>query len=229
MNKIKLIDLPKEERPREKLLSKGASSLSNGELLAILLHSGTKEKSALDLANDILIKIKDLDLMTLLLNPNSLSSIKGIGPAKAATLIAAIELGLRLAQNPTKEKMIIDTPQKAASYAMPILRYKQQEHFYIMLLDTKKQMIAFKEVSVGIANAVLIHPREVFKIAIEYSAASIILFHNHPSGDVIPSKDDIDITKKFKQSGEILSINLIDHIIIGDNKFYSLKSENMLE
>ena len=229
MSLVKLQDLPEEERPREKLLTRGVGSLSNGELLAILLHSGTREKSALDLANEILAHMKDFDIGTLLLNPNLLGEVKGVGPAKLATVMAAIEIGLRLAQKPSTDRVVIRTPAQAANYAMPILRYKSKEHFHIMLLDTKKQLIAFPLISVGTLNASIVHPREVFRTALEYAASTIILCHNHPSGDATPSEEDINITNRLIEAGRILSVEVIDHIIIGDNKYTSLKSENMVK
>ncbi len=227
---IKIKDLPTEERPREKLLTLGAKALSNTELLAVLLHSGTKKKSAMDIAQELLVKYKAEGLASIVnLSPQTLTSIEGLGPAKIATLLAAIELGLRLALKPSEHKITIKSPKDVVSYVMPLLRYEPIEHFAILLLDTKNQIIAFPNISTGSLNASIVHPREVFRCAINYATSSMILVHNHPSGDPTPSIEDIKVTKKLVEGSKIMDIEILDHIIIGDNKFTSLKQEGVIK
>ncbi len=223
-------NLPLEERPREKLLAYGAQTLSNIELLAILLHSGTKKKSVLQVAQELLSTYREEGLASIInLPPQELTQIEGIGPAKMATLLASIELGLRLAQNPSSNKYTIKTPQDAANYAMPRLRYEKKEHFALLLLDTKNQVMSFPDISIGSLNASIVHPREVFRCAISSAASSIILVHNHPSGDPTPSREDLLITNRLVKAGKIIDIEILDHIIIGDNKYTSLKEQGMLQ
>lgn len=227
---IKIKDLPTEERPREKLLTLGAKALSNTELLAVLLHSGTKKKSAMDIAQELLVKYKAEGLASIVnLSPQTLTSIEGLGPAKIATLLAAIELGLRLALKPSEHKITIKSPKDVVRYVMPLLRYEPIEHFAILLLDTKNQIIAFPNISTGSLNASIVHPREVFRCAINYATSSMILVHNHPSGDPTPSIEDIKVTKKLVEGSKIMDIEILDHIIIGDNKFTSLKQEGVIK
>ena len=223
-------DLPDEERPREKLLTLGAKALSNVELLAILLHSGTRKKSVFELSQEILAKYKEDGLASLVnSSPKELISIKGLVLAKVTTLLAAIELGLRLAKKPSAQKLAIKRPLDVVNYVMPRLRYEKKEHFAILLLDTKNQIIAFPDISIGSLNASIVHPREVFRCAINHFASSMILVHNHPSGDPSPSMEDIHITKKLIAGSKILDIEILDHIIVGDNKFTSLKQQGMIK
>lgn len=227
---IMVKDLPNEERPREKLLTFGAQYLSNTELLAILLHSGTRRKSVLEVAQEILSTYKSDGLASIVnVPPSELTRINGLGPAKAATLLAAVELGLRIAKKPANNRYVIKTPDDAAEYAMPRLRYEKREHFAILLLDTKNQVITFSDISIGSLNASIVHPREVFRCAIAHCASSIILVHNHPSGDPAPSTEDINVTFRLIKSGKILDIEILDHIIIGDNKYTSLKQQGMIK
>lgn len=227
---IKIKDLPTEERPREKLLTLGAKALSNTELLAVLLHSGTRKKSAMDIAQELLVQYKDEGLASIVnLSPQTLTSIEGLGPAKIATLLAAIELGLRLALKPSEHKITIKSPKDVVSYVMPLLRYEPIEHFAILLLDTKNQIIAFPNISTGSLNASIVHPREVFRCAINYATSSMVLVHNHPSGDPTPSIEDIKVTKKLVEGSKIMDIEILDHIIIGDNKFTSLKQQGVIK
>lgn len=227
---IMVKDLPYEERPREKLLAFGAQYLSNTELLAILLRSGTRQKSALEVAQEILSTYKSDGLASIInVPPSELTRIDGLGPVKVATLLAAIELGLRIAKKPSNNKYVIKTPDDVANYAMPRLRYEKREHFALLLLDTKNQVITFPDVSIGSLNASIVHPREVFRCAISHCASSIILVHNHPSGDPSPSKEDINVTWRLIKSGKILDIEILDHIIIGDNKYTSLKQQGMIK
>lgn len=222
-------DLPEDEKPREKLLAKGVQSLSNAELLAILLRTGTKTESVIRIAEKLLKEYETNGLASIAnLAPGDFSKIKGIGNVKAITVIAAIELGKRLAENPTRNSYIIHSPQDVANYMMARLRYETKEHFVIMLLNTKNHVLAVPTISIGSLSASIVHPREVFREAIQHAAAAMILIHNHPSGDPKPSKEDLAITDKLVKAGEVMDISVLDHIIIGDNKYISLKEERLM-
>jgi DNA repair protein RadC len=219
--------MPAELRPRERLLSVGAVSLSNIELLAILLRTGTKQMSAVDLAAQLFAHFKDL---TGLLDATveELAVVKGVGPVKAVQIKAALEIGRRLALMPATKRTIIQSPDDAALLMMDNMRYLDREHFKAILLNTKNQVLAVETISIGTLNSSVVHPRELFKVAIKKSSANIILVHNHPSGDPTPSREDIDITRRIQEGGEILGISVLDHLIIGDNKFVSLKSKGII-
>ncbi len=219
-----LKDFPKEERPRERLMNYGAVSLSNQELLAILLRTGTKSESVIQLANRLLTQfggllwLKDAAL-------EELMSIKGIGQAKAVQIAATVELGRRISNLTYDDRFVIRSPEDGANYVMNDMRFLTQEHFVCLYLSTKNQVIHKQTVFIGSLNASIVHPREVFKEAFRRSAASIICFHNHPSGDPSPSREDIEVTKRLVKCGELLGIKVLDHIIIGDKKFVSLKEK----
>ena len=220
---IVIRDLPTAERPREKLLKFGKDSLSNRELLAIILRVGTRQISALGLADEVLVHFGSLRNLQEA-SCEELQAIEGIGLAKAAQILAALELGRRV-QASLKTSSIIRTPKDASDLVMEKLRYLDREVMQLLILDTKNQVIATPLVSVGILDASMVHPREVFKDCIRRSAASVILVHNHPSGDPTPSDNDIKVTDRLRRAGEILGIDVLDHIIIGDNRFVSLKEE----
>lgn len=223
-------NLPKEERPREKLLLLGADALTDAELLAILLRTGSRQESVLKLAQRLLIMYKEQGLDALArLEPRQFARIKGIGLVKAVTITAALELGRRLAERPHKEKITIKSPKDAADYVMVRLRDEMREHFLAMLLDTRHHVLALPVISVGNLNASVVHPREVFKQAILASAASVILLHNHPSGDPEPSREDIKVTANMMQAGQIIGIPVLDHIIIGDNRYISMKETGLID
>ena len=222
-------ELPQEERPREKMLTNGAQTLSNSELLAILLRSGTKNDSVLRVAERLLKKYEELGVAGLAnLGPQELSKIKGIGPVKAVTIVAAIELGKRLSSLASADKPVIRAPGDVANLLMARLRYEPREHFIIVLLSTKNHVLATPTISIGSLNASIVHPRELFREAINHSAAAVILVHNHPSGDPTPSSEDILLTRKLVDAGKILEIHVLDHIIIGDNKYVSLKEKGII-
>ena len=223
-------DLPEDERPREKLLASGAASLSDVELLAILLRTGTRTQSVLHVAEEVLAKYRDRGLVSVVhMAPAELAEVKGIGQAKAATILAAVELGRRLASKAAEKFETIHGPEDVAAYAMPHFRYELREHFAVMLLDTKNHVLGMPTVSVGSLSASIVHPREVFRVAIQQAAASIILLHNHPSGDPSPSQEDIAVTEQLIKVGKIMNLPVLDHIIIGDNKFISLKEQGMVK
>ncbi len=216
-------DYPEEIRPREKLKVYGSKSLSDHELLAILLRTGTKEKSALDLAHDILERGGLVSLTQA--SVEELSQRRGIGLAKAAQIIAAVELSKRLSRQSMGVRPVIKTPQDAAQLVIAEMAYLDREHFKVINLNTKNQVMVIDTVSVGSLNASLVHPREVFKLPLKRSAASLILLHNHPSGETQPSQEDINITKRLCDAGHLLGIELIDHLIIGQNNFLSMKEK----
>ncbi|WP_036688118.1 RadC family protein [Paucisalibacillus globulus] len=220
-------DVPKEDRPRERLLHLGANHLSNQELLAILLGSGTREESVMALANRLLMHFEGLKLLkdaTI----EELTAIKGIGSAKGVLILSALELGKRLSQYKPNERYVIRSPEDGADYVMEELRNLNQEHFVVLFLNTKNQIIHRQTIFIGSLNASIVHPREVYREAVKRSAASIIVAHNHPSGDPTPSQEDIHVTKRLAESGKMIGIELLDHLIIGDRKFVSLKEKGYL-
>ena len=195
-------DLPADERPRERLLAEGAASLSNTELLAVLLRTGVKDDSVLRVAEKVLALYKERGLAAITqMSVKELSSIKGVGMAKAATILAAVELGRRLALKAAEERTIVHGPADAASYVMPRFRFERREHFAVLLLNAKNHILALKTISVGTLTSSVVHPREVFQAAIEQSAAAVILVHNHPSGDPAPSGEDLAVTRRMVEAG----------------------------
>ncbi len=221
-------ELPMTERPREKLYIHGAEALSNEELLAIIIRTGNKNDSAIDLARKILSKdnrglvhLRDTTLQELM-------ETKGVGECKAAQILAAIEIGKRINYKDALEKVKISDPSTIANLYMDEMRYLQKEHFRIVLLDTKNQIITDEEISIGTLNASIVHPRDVFKVAIKRNANSIILIHNHPSGDPTPSNEDINITNRLIDAGNLIGIKVLDHIIIGDNRYISFKEKKLI-
>lgn len=214
-----------EERPREKMILNGVSSLSDAELLAILIRSGTKEFNAIQLAQMIINKAENIKYLHDI-SIEELKSINGIGITKAVQIKAALELGNRIASY-IPQKYKVKNPWDIYKYYMESLRYQYKEIFKIVLLNTKNEIITDVDISIGTLNSSLVHPREVFREAIRRSSNKIILLHNHPSGDIQPSKEDKNVTKRLKECGEIIGIEVMDHIIIGDGVYFSFK-ENML-
>ena len=222
-------DLPEEERPREKLIRRGAASLSDTELLAILLRTGTSSVSVLHLAEEVLAKYQDKGIVSIMnISPQEIATVHGVGLAKAATIVAAVELGRRLSTKAAQKLEKIEGPEDVARYSSPILRFEQKEHFLVMLLDVRNRVLAMPTVSVGSLTASVAHPREIFREAIRYSAANMILIHNHPSGDPTPSREDVQLTKQMMKAGEIMGIPVLDHVIIAGDGFLSLKEANCL-
>ncbi len=222
--KAKIKDMPEDERPRERLIKYGPKHLSTAELLAIVMRVGTREENALELAKKLLEKynlpaLSKSDVI-------ELRKTLGIGDAKACQIVASFELGRRLLTYESKPP--IRTPQDVADMFMSELRYLKKEIFKGVYLDTKNRVIADETVSMGSLNTNIVHPREVFKKAIEKSAASIILVHNHPSGDPTPSNEDIELTKRMREAGNLLGIEVFDHVIIGDGKYISLKEKELI-
>jgi DNA repair protein RadC len=227
LSPVTIREMPTEERPRERLARYGAEALATAELLAILLRVGTARQSALDLANRLLSEFGSVRAVATA-SIESLSGIKGMGLAKAAQLKAAFELGKRLSASTADARPVIKSPRDVANLVMEDLRYRDKEHFLALFLDTRNRVIATTTISVGSLSVNVVHPREVFKEAVSRSAASIIVCHNHPSGDPTPSEDDQAITRRLVQSGQIMGIPVLDHIIIGEGKFISLKEKKMM-
>ncbi len=225
---VAIMEMPAEERPRERLWKYGASALSTAELLAIQLRIGTKERSALGLGELLLSQFGGLRGVANA-GLEGLGKVKGIGQVKAIEILAAVELGKRLAALNQEERPTISSPQDVANLLMSELRDVKQEHFKTLLMDTKNRVLRVVTVTIGILDGSLVHPREVFKEAITASAASIIVAHNHPSGDPTPSREDKAVTLRLVECGKLLGIDLLDHIIIGDNRFVSLKERGLLE
>ncbi|HZK37850.1 MAG TPA: DNA repair protein RadC [Clostridia bacterium] len=221
-------NMPISERPREKMITYGCQSLSNAELLAIVLSTGTKDKTAIDLARGIL-NMSSEGLRTLTnCTMEELMQIRGIGLAKASQVIAAVELGKRIALTTNVNNYKIQGPEDISNLLMEEMRYLNKEIFNIILLNTKNNVIAIENISIGSLNASIVHPREVFNIAIKRSSSAIILAHNHPSGDPKPSMEDINITKRLIEAGTIIGINVLDHIIIGDGIYFSMKEKEII-
>ena len=217
-------DLPKPERPRERLQKFGAEALSAQELLALVIGRGIPKKSVMNIAQELLSKfgnVKAIGQATI----EELCQIKGIGLAKAAQIKACFELGRREELEPELKNFDIKGPEAVVKALRASIKDKAKEHFKLILLNPRNKIIGISTISIGTLNASLVHPREVFKDAITHSAASVVLAHNHPSGDPEPSEDDIEITKKLVESGKILGIEVIDHIIIGKNDYYSFKAK----
>ena len=221
-------ELPAAERPREKILSLGVKTLSNTELLAVLIASGTAKNSALGLASKVLA-LGEGSLASLAhCQPEEFTAIPGIGTAKACVLAAAMELGQRIANAPTKEKIKIACPADAADLFMGDMRFLKKEVMQVALVNVKSELIMRENVSVGGLSCTVTRPREVFATAIRKGAHGVILAHNHPSGDPTPSEEDILITKKLAEAGDLLGIPVVDHIIIGDGRYTSMADQNLL-
>jgi len=216
-------ELPKVERPREKLIHYGPEKLSNSELLAILLRSGKKGENVVELASKILkrFRVDKLPYLTF----DELKDYSGLGPAKACEIIACFELGKRLLKG---KKARIYLKPKEIWKELKDIRNNKKEHFVIFYLDSRNQEIKREIISIGSLNANLVHPREVFEPAVRNLAAQIILAHNHPSGEPEPSEDDLEITKRLVEAGKIMGIEVIDHIIVVKNGFFSFKEKNLI-
>jgi DNA repair protein RadC len=223
MSRIK--DLARHQMPREKLIERGAENLKDFELLAILLRTGRKGKTVLEVSREILKKYPIKKLLKL--NYQEISKIKGIGSAKACEILASFELTKRALEVEDGILPKINSAKEAVAQLQE-LRKMKKEHFVALYLNARNELVCKETVSIGILNASLIHPREVFKPAIDKLAVSVIIAHNHPSGDVKPSEDDIEITKRLKKAGEILGVEVLDHIIITENSCFSFESEKLI-
>lgn len=224
---LKIMDLPEMERPRERLLRFGPECLSNSDLLAVILRTGTKSEDIIALSNRLLKESGGLNGL-LNMSYGDYTKIDGIGNAKATALIAITELCKRIKSYRSGDDYKIVSPKDVADLMMEEMRYLKKEYLKVILLNTKNIVLTIKDVSIGSLNSSIVHPREVFTYAVKDSSSSIIICHNHPSGDPSPSEEDINITRRLSESGKILGIELLDHIIIGDGTFVSLKEKGII-
>lgn len=222
--------MPKQEQPYEKFSQFGPESLSDAELLAIIIRTGTKEEKSIDLAKKILnISNSDEGILAITrLSLKDLQQIKGIGKVKAVQIKCIAELSRRIAKTTARRRLCMNNPRTIADYYMEDLRFVNQEVTLLIMVDTKNQFLSDKVISKGTVNASLISPREIFLESLNNQAVYIILIHNHPSGDPTPSKEDILATKRIKEAGMLIGIMLLDHIIIGDKRYISMKEQGIL-
>ena len=225
---MKIKEMPEGERPVEKLLSAGASSLSNSELIAVLLGSGSKDTSAIALAEKVIARAGGLGELPEL-DSEDLTDISGIGPKKAAGILCAVELGRRISSDLGKKRLCVRSPGTLADIFMDDMRTAHKEFFKVLMLNVKLEVIGLETVSVGELSGAPVHPRESFEPAIRKGAAAVCFAHNHPSGDPTPSDDDLKITRRLLECGDILGIKVLDHIIIGDGTYCSLRERGFLD
>lgn len=223
----RLKDLPKELLPRERMYQYGPEVLSNREILAIILRTGQKGENVLAFAERLLADAGGLAGLSKL-TVHELAQIHGLGKAKSAELKAALELGRRSVSTNPLTRPVVNSPQDVANLVMEEMRNLDREHFRVVTLTTKNHVLGISPVSIGSLNSSLVHPRECFKEAIRRNSNAIILLHNHPSGDPTPSREDIEVTKRLAEGGEILGIEVLDHVIIGENRYISLKERGIL-
>ena len=221
----RVCDLPPEERPRERLAGRGASTLSNRELIAVLLGTGSVGASALDLADEVLARgLRDLAGRSL----HELEGLRGLGRAKAARLLAALELGIRAASEGPSDRPLCRTPEEAARYLLPRYGLRPVETFGVLALDVRQRLKREAVVSIGSVSGSVVHPREVFGEAIAARASSVLVFHNHPSGDPEPSSEDVALTRRLASAGGLIGIDVVDHLILGAGCFVSLRGRGVL-
>lgn len=223
---LMLHEIPSSERPRERLIKYGPESLATYELLAILLRTGTRDISVIDLAKNVLKQVENINMLNQI-TINELKKIKGIGEVKAIELLASIELGKRI-NTPLPPEQIVDTPKKAYLLVKEELQHLTQETLVCLYLNAKSELIAKKTISVGTLSQTIINPRDIFKWAFKLSSMAIVLIHNHPSGNPEPSQPDILMTQKIVQAAKIVDLLIVDHIIVGKNRYFSFQEHNML-
>ncbi len=217
------------ERPYEKCLSLGAHSLSDRELMAVLLRCGTPGENVIELADKLLYQTGEDGILCIhKLTYEQLMDIKGIGKVKAVQILCLSELAKRLAKATAKDALCFQSPDTIAAYYMEDLRHKKQEHMKLLMLNSKAMLIGESDISKGTVNASLITPRELFIEALQKNAVAIVILHNHPSGDPSPSQEDIYTTTRIKKAGDLIGIELLDHIIIGNNSYISFREKGML-
>ncbi|WP_294783004.1 DNA repair protein RadC [uncultured Eubacterium sp.] len=221
-------ELPDTERPYEKCLMYGAEALTDAELISVIIRTGSRGERCVDLAHRILNAGPDGLLNLLQLDVKQLTKIHGIGNVKAVQLKCVGELAKRIASTRRRQQVVLESPESIASYYMERMRHKAQEILMLAMFDSKSMLISEKVISVGTSNAALISAREIYRTALQEQAVYIVILHNHPSGNPEPSREDIQVTRKIKQSGEILDILLMDHIIIGDNRYFSFREQDIL-
>ncbi len=220
-------DMLKEERPRERLIKYGVDSLSNEELIAIILRTGTKGQSVKVLSKNILNMFESIEGLRNL-DINMLTKIKGIGKVKSIELISALELGKRVYQTSYSDKIKIRSGIDIYNVFKDIIKDNNQEHFYTMYLDTKKNILGIKLLFIGTVNMSTVHPREIFKYAYLYSASYIVCVHNHPTGDTTPSQTDMNLTNNLIEIGKLQKIPILDHVIIGNNEYLSFYENSLM-
>jgi len=220
-------DLPEGERPRERLARYGAEALAIAELLAILLRTGTQQESALALAERLLVQFGSLKAIAGA-SIAEMGAVKGIGPVKAIQIAAAVEIGRRLAAFSDEARPQIRGPESVAHLLMPELRHAPREEFCALLLDAQNRVLRVSTITIGLLDESLVHPREVFREALRHNCAAIIVAHNHPSGDPTPSRQDIAVTRRLMEAGAVIGIEVLDHIVIGDGRWVSLKERDLL-
>jgi DNA repair protein RadC len=221
-----LRDMPQDDRPRERLMQVGATAVSSAELLAIILRVGSRNESVVQLATRLLAHFGGLPGLARA-SLTELQEVKGIGPAKAIEIKAALELGRRLLAAAPEERAQITSPADAANLLMSEMMFLEQEHLRVILLDTRSRVLSSPTVYVGSLNSSVIRVGELFRAAIKANAAAIIVAHNHPSGDPSPSPEDVNVTRQIVQAGKLLDIQLLDHIVIGRQRFVSLKERGL--
>lgn len=226
-NNFKIKDLPKNERPQERLIRYGAEALSNSELLAVILRTGTKNQNIMMLASSLIKETGGLDQ---LFNQSieELTKIKGIGVTKAVQILALSEISKRFKTYKSGNGYKINTPLDVSNLVMEDMKYLRQEKLKVLILNTKNIVTYIRDIFIGTLNSSIVHPREIFCEAIKKNGSSIIICHNHPSGDPTPSKEDINITLRLKECGKLIGIDLLDHIIIGENKYISIKAKGII-
>ncbi|MEK9178931.1 MAG: DNA repair protein RadC [Patescibacteria group bacterium] len=222
---ISIKSLPKENRPRERLLNNGPAHLSDSELLAVLFGKGSGKTSVLKLAHSLMSSHKDLSNLSEI-SIQDLMGFKGLGLAKAAQLISAFELSKRM--NTISKQTTLSSPVEVVNYIRPLIYHSKKESFYVLSLDSRNNCISFDIISQGTVNSTLVHPREVFSAAISRHAVHIILVHNHPSNNCEPSEDDKQVTRKLAQSGTLLDIPVEDHIIVSASGYFSFKESQLM-
>ncbi|MBD2258676.1 DNA repair protein RadC [Pseudanabaena sp. FACHB-2040] len=229
---VRVMDMPSSERPRERMQSYGAKSLAAAELLAILLGTGTGKISAVGLGQLILQEMgqnqRDPLAMLREVSLHDLTNVRGIGPAKAATILAAVELGKRVLQTKPLEKTVVDDPAIAAAALSHEMMWQAQERFAVLLLDIKHRLLGTKVITIGTATETLAHPREIFREVIRQGAVRCIVAHNHPSGSLEPSPEDINLTRQLLSGAQVLGVPVLDHLIIGNGDFRSLRQTTAL-
>ena len=226
---IRMKELPIEDRPYEKCRQYGPEALQDAELLAVILRTGTRGKSALDLAGEILRRSSRTGLLSLHhLSLQELTDIPGVGMVKAIQIKCIGELCKRMARMEARRTLSFHDPKTIADYYMEFLRHEEQEKIFLMMLDTKNQLLGEQCMSQGTANISVLTPREVLITALQHHAVNLILLHNHPSGDPAPSREDALLTERIRQSADIIGLHLLDHIVIGDHRYVSFREAGYL-
>jgi DNA repair protein RadC len=219
-------DFPAEERPRERLRSRGAANLSTAELMAILLRTGSEGENVLALAARMLTALDGLQGLARV-SYDELCSLKGVSDAKACQLLAGIELGIRVAAAQPADRPRVNTPEDIAKLYMAEMSAFDREHMRIVLMNTKNEVLGFEDLYTGSVNAALVRPAEVFASAVRRNLPSVVVIHNHPSGDPAPSEEDIRITRQLVEAGKVLDIEVVDHVVIGQGRFASMREKRL--